>query len=206
MNRFNLAGFSVASTLALALAGVSFAQPPVGRGPEKFIEEHAETLGLDEETVTAIRGIVEESRDAGDQLHDELRKRHREMKELLAQNTPDEAAVMRLVETIGALETRMHKHRLSTMLKIRAHLTPEQREQLVATRGESRGRMRHAVLEACEANLQAVCPDADDRWDRRKCMHEHREELSTECRDAIETQREHHRGGEHGERRGDPSF
>ena len=79
MHRFNLAGFSVALLVALTHAGVSFARPPFGppdvhRGPGNFIEENVETLDLDEETLTAIRAIVEESRETGDQFHAELRE------------------------------------------------------------------------------------------------------------------------------------
>ena len=203
MHRFNLAGFFVALLVTLALAGVSFAEPPFGppgshRDPGTFIEENAETLGLDEETLTAIRNIVEESREAGDQLHAELRELHQGMRELLSQSTPDESAVMQRVETIGAVETKMHKHRLGTMLKIRARLTPEQREELVRAREESRGSMRHALSEACRADLQAVCPGAEDRWSRKQCLHEHSEKLSTECQDAIHAARRarhgHHKG------------
>lgn len=194
MHRFNLAGFSVALLVALTHAGVSFARPPFGppdvhRGPGNFFEENVETLDLDEETLTAIRAIVEESRETGDQFHAELRELHQGMRELLSQDTPDESAVMQKVETIGVVETAMQKHRLGTMLKVRALLTPEQREELVRVREESRGHWRHALLEACEADLEAVCPEAEDRWSRRQCLHEHHEELSTECQDAINAAR-----------------
>ena len=191
MHRFNLAGFFFALMGALTLAGASFARPPLGprhfhRSPGTLNEENVETLGLDEETLTAIRNIIEESRDTGDQLHAELRELHQGMKELLSQETPDESAVMQQVETIGALETEMHKHRLGTMLKIRALLTSEQREELIRIREESRGHWRRALLEACEADLEAVCPEAEDRWSRKQCLHEHHEELSTACQDAID--------------------
>ena len=43
---------------------------------------------------------------------------------------PDEAAVMQHADAIGQAETEMHKHRLATMLEIRALLTPEQRQEL----------------------------------------------------------------------------
>ncbi len=194
MHRFKLAGFFGALLAALTLSAVSFARPPFESAephhdPGAFIEENAEALNLDDETLSAIRNIVEESREAGDQLHAELRELHHGMRELLSQSSPDESAVMQRVETIGAVETKMHKHRLGTMLEIRALLTPEQREELVRIREQSRGRWRHALLEACEADLAAVCPDAEERSSRRQCLHEHREELSTGCQDAINAAR-----------------
>ncbi len=61
---------------------------------------------------------------------------------LLSQDDPDEAAVMQQAETIGKVETEMHKHRLSTLLAVRALLTPEQRAELTRIREEMRGEGR----------------------------------------------------------------
>ena len=201
MHRFKRVGFFGALAAALTLSGVGFAQPPFeSKGPHRdpgvFIEEHAETLGLDDETLSAIRSIVAESKDRGDQLHAKVRELHKEMKALLSKGTPDESAVMQQVDSIGAAEIEMQRHRLGTMLKIRALLTPEQREQMTGFREESRGRLKHALLEDCEADLEALCPEADDRWSRRQCLKENREKVSSECRDALKAAR-HARHGSH---------
>jgi Spy/CpxP family protein refolding chaperone len=168
------------------------------RDPGAFIEEHAEALGLEGETLDAIRGIVEESKERGDQLHSKLRELHKGMKALLSQDTPDESAVMQQIDSIGAAEVEMHKHRLGTMLKIRALLTPEQREEMTRLREDSRGHWKHALMESCEADLEALCPEADDRWSRKECLKEQRENVSTECRDALKAARharhESHKG------------
>jgi len=190
MHRLELVGFFGALAVALTLSGVGFAQPPFGPGgshrdPGTFIEENAEVLDLDDDTLSAIRSIVEESEDRGDQLHSEVRELHKEMKALLSQGTPDEAAVMRQVDAIGAAEVEMQRHRLGTMLKIRALLTPEQREEMTWLREDSRGRWRQALLEECEADLEALCPEADDRWSRKQCLRDHREKISEACRDAV---------------------
>ena len=114
---------------------------------------------------------------------------HEGMKALLSQSSPDEAAVMQRVEEIGAVEVEMHKHRLDTMLAIRALLTPEQREEMTRLREESRGRWKRALLEDCEADLEALCPDADERWSRKECLKAHRDEVSEQCRDAMRAAR-----------------
>jgi Spy/CpxP family protein refolding chaperone len=203
MHRFKLLGFIGAVLAALALAGESSARPPFGspdpdRDPGTFIEENAEALDLDDETLAAIRSIVAESKGEGDQFHTELRELHDQMKTLLSQDSPDESVVMKQIETIGAVETEMQKHRLGTMLEIRALLSPEQREEMTRLRDESRGRWRRALRDACEADLEAWCPDADDRWSRKQCLRDQREKVSDECRDAIEAARHAHRGPHEG--------
>jgi Spy/CpxP family protein refolding chaperone len=185
------------------LSGASFARSPFKSGdshhdPGAFIEENAEALGLDDETLGAIRKIVENSKGRGEQLHSELRELHKGMKALLAQDTPDESAVMKQVDAIGAAEVEMHKYRLDTMLKIRSLLTPEQREEMTRLREDSRGHWKQALLENCEADLEALCPEADDRWSRRQCLREQREKVSEECGDALKAARHAHHGADKG--------
>jgi len=204
MHRFERVGFfgalAVALSLsALSLPGVSSARPPFEFGdshgdPGAFIEENAEALGLDEATLGAIRTIVEESKDTGEQLHAKLRELHKGMKMLLSQDSPDEASVMKQVDAIGEAETAMQRHRLATMLKIRALLTPEQREAMVQMREESRSHWKRALLEDCEADLAALCPEADDRSSRKQCLKENREKVSAACSDAMKAARRAHHG------------
>jgi len=155
MRRFLLAGFTATILIGLTLAGTSAARshfggprgpggPPGDHGPDRLIDEHADELGLDEDTREAIHGVVDGSRADARKLRRELRGLHDAMRTLLSQDDPDEAVVMKQAETIGKVETEMHKHRLSTLLAIRALLTPEQRAELTRireeTRGEGRGR------------------------------------------------------------------
>jgi len=198
MHRFELVGFLGALATALTLSGVSFARPPFEDGkpprdPGAFMEEHAKELNLDSETLAAIREIVDESRGKGDQLHAKLREMHEQMRKLLEQNEPDEAEVMRQVDAIGDAETEMHRHRLATMLQIRALLTSEQREAMTRLRDESRGRWMRTLSEDCEADLETLCPGIEDRWARKDCLREKRDQVSAECREAIEGARRAHR-------------
>ena len=175
----------------------AFGGPPPGGGPDRFIQEHASQLGLDEETVEAIEAIVDESREQTREQREELRELHREMRDLLSQDTPDEAAVMEQADAIGQAEVALHKHRLGALLKIRGLLTEEQRAELAEIRGEMRKRWRGPQIEACEADVDQFCPDSETPWSRKGCIRDHWEELSPECRDGIEDARSRFRGGRH---------
>lgn len=212
---------SIAALLAgMAIASTGFAQPdfggpapgggpggrggpPRGAGPDRFIEEHAAQLGLDDETLQAIDGVVEESRERGRELSEDLREMHREMRDLLSQDAPEKSAVMQQAEAIGQAETELHKHRLAALLEIRAMLTEEQRAELTRIREETRTRWGRPQIEACEVDVDHFCPDAEAPWSRKGCVRDHWEDLSPECRDGIEaarakTRRGHHRGKHHG--------
>jgi Spy/CpxP family protein refolding chaperone len=182
---------SLSLLLLAAFATASSARPPWGRGgqdrgPAGLLEEHADQLGLDEETREAIRDVVRESRESNEKLRDELRGLHREMKETLSQADPDESAVMLLADRIGLLETSLHKHRLAAMLEIRSALTPEQREQLAELREQDRSRHFEPVADACRGDALRLCSDAEGRFERMRCMREHRDEVSDACREAFQ--------------------
>jgi Spy/CpxP family protein refolding chaperone len=206
MRWLNVSGFALALApilvVGLALASASQARPPFGghhrdhggphhgsHGPPGFLEEHADRIGLDDETRQAIEAIVDESRAQGQELREQLEGLHEEMRDLLDQETPDEATVMQQADAIGKLETELHKHRLRAMIKIRALHTPEQLEELAEIREETRERWLGPLIEACEPDAEQYCPDDVDHWARRRCMREHWEELSADCRDAIEDAR-----------------
>jgi Spy/CpxP family protein refolding chaperone len=181
----------------IAAPGPALAKGPFGHGGpgrhlEQFLEQEAEELGLDEETKTAIRQLLEEGRERAREFDDALHEAHSTMHHLLSQDTADEEAVMRQAEIIGQLETERSKHRLKTLMEIHARLTPEQRALLRERREHKRGRRHEAVLEACAADIEALCPDAEPGPERFRCMLNHREDVSAGCR---ETMREQRRGG-----------
>jgi len=196
----DLVGSLIVLLAGVAVAGVALAQPPLGGprpggGPDRFTAENAAQLGLDDQTRQAIDQIVDESRKRARELRGELRGLHQEMQELLAQETPDEAAVMQQAEVIGQAETELHKHRLGTLIKIRALLTDEQKAKLVQIREERRANWRHAPIAACEADVEQLCPDAEDPWARRHCLRHHWDELSSDCQAGVESARGQARRG-----------
>ena len=108
------------------------------------------------------------------------------MKDTLSQDAPDESAVMLLADRIGLLETSLHKHRLAAILEIRSVLTPEQRRQLAELREEERGRYLEPVADACRDDALRLCSAAEGRFERMRCMREHRDDLSGACREALQ--------------------
>jgi Spy/CpxP family protein refolding chaperone len=172
-----------------------FAGRRPGGGPDRFTAEHAAQLGLDDQTREAIDEIIDASRERARGLRTELRGLHQEMQDLLAQPSPDEAAVMQQAEVIGQVEVDLHKHRLGTLIRIRALLTEEQRAELVQIREEKREKWRHPPIEACDPDVEQLCPDSKDPWSRRRCLRRHWDELSSGCRDGVESAREQGRRG-----------
>jgi Spy/CpxP family protein refolding chaperone len=182
-----LAGFSpVAISLAQPPGPPRGHGPPPGPPPERFIEEHAERLGLGDETLETIHEIVDESRERRKALRVELRDAHEKMRELLSQEEPDESAVMAQAEAVGELELEERKNRLRATLRIRALLTPEQRRELVQIRGEGRGRRMSRRMGACRDDVSRICPDAQPGRASLQCLSEHWDELSKECQSAFE--------------------
>lgn len=131
----------VAAFLAMALPGYAGERGRHSGGdPGGWIARHAEELDLDDATLAEVEAIVEQSREEGRAIREEHRAARDAMHEMLEQGEPDVAAVMRQTEVIGEIDVRKHKHRLATMLAIRAKLTPEQREKLSELREEMRER------------------------------------------------------------------
>lgn len=100
---------------------------------------------------------------------------------LLEESPPDEAAVMAQVDRISAEQAALWKARLRAMMKVRALLTPRQREQLVQIR---RGETLRSTR-ACREDARALCSDARDMRSSLRCLIEHRDELSDGCRERL---------------------
>jgi len=137
--------------------------------------------------MAAIRTIVDASRARGQTLRAELHTAYAQMRTLLSQDLPDEAAVMQQADTIGALELTERKNRLQAMLRIRALLTPAQRQELIRRQGELHSRRRPDFMQACQADSTNLCQDTTHWRTRMQCLHDHIEELSETCRAAIQT-------------------
>jgi Spy/CpxP family protein refolding chaperone len=144
------------ASLALALPGAGPARAGEGkheRPPlDALLERHAERLGLDAATLDKIRAIGAASRPEHELLANEVHKLRLEMRELLGEDAPERDTVMALADRIGAAETLLDKHRLGTLLEIRALLTPAQRQELVQIFDERR-RARHAAKRKAEESL-----------------------------------------------------
>jgi Spy/CpxP family protein refolding chaperone len=135
----SLALFALAAAAPSAQAGGRHhKRPPL----DELLERHAERLQLDEGALARIREVEDASRPEHERLAGELHALRHEMREKLGEDAPDRETVMALADRIGAAETALDKHRLSTLLEIRALLTPDQRKELVEIFDERR-RARH---------------------------------------------------------------
>jgi Spy/CpxP family protein refolding chaperone len=211
MYRFELAALAiVAASIALCPAGAGLAESPDAdggverpwvsrghrgpgehgkreRGPERFLEQHADELGLSTETRAAIAEIIEASGERADALRDAGKEDRAKMRSLLQQPLPDAADVMKLVEASNAHKLERSKLRMQAMLDIRKLLTDAQRSQLVGIR-EARhtGRMRFGAMRGCHRELPEVCPDAEPGRETLACLSEKWDELSEACRGSFE--------------------
>lgn len=184
---------SIGGMLVLGLLVVGFSSVEAGRRDTRhdpwsdgLIEEHAEQLGLDEETLAAIRTIVDASRKRGEELREELHQARLHMRQLLSQEKPDETAVMQQADIIGALELAERKNRLRALLQIRAFLTPEQRQALLQLHEEFWPRPLTDVPPACQADVTSFCTDVPLGQARTQCLHDRMAELSPECKARLQ--------------------
>jgi Spy/CpxP family protein refolding chaperone len=195
----------LALIVLFALAADATARPPSGGSfagrhgadrHERFLEKHAERLGVDDETRQAIEARFESSRAQAEPIRDALHASHGALREMLHAEEPDRSAIMSQAEAIGQLETELRKLRLATLLEVRAMLTEEQRSEMIAMREERMQSGLQPMMEACAEDVDALCPDVEDPRSLMHCMRENRESLSEGCRESL---RKGHPGrGHHG--------
>jgi Spy/CpxP family protein refolding chaperone len=125
---------------AIGLASAAQARPPENRPVGGLIARHAARLGLEGDALRAVQAVVEASGGHHAELLQKLDAARSAMRELLSVPVPDPDAVMAQAEAIGAVETELHKNRLTAILEIRALLSPEQRGELLKIREEERAR------------------------------------------------------------------
>ncbi|MCH6563619.1 MAG: Spy/CpxP family protein refolding chaperone [Myxococcales bacterium] len=196
-----VAAGALVAALGFASVGAAGSGPCEHRGkhhrpPGKFIEKNAERLGLDPEKTGEIRAMLEESYAESEGIHAQLREARRSLHELLAEDLPDRDQVMKQVEKIGELEIKAEKHKLDTMLEVRAMLSEEQRAELVEIRREKRERRFAPMHEACAGDFERLCPDIEPGRELFRCLRQSSEELSDTCREAI--QAKHSKYDKHG--------
>jgi len=200
MRRFEFAVVGIIALGAMGLGGVGLAEPlhrdggfrghrggMHDRGPQRFLEEHADELGLDSETRAAIEKIIEDSRERAEANREAGKTDHEDMRSLLQESMPDEKAVMDLVESTSERRLEQRKNRMGAMLEIRKLLTDEQRSELVRLREARRAaRGGFGPMRACRHELSEICPEAARGRETLQCMSEKWEELSEDCRESFD--------------------
>jgi len=95
-------------------------------------------LGLTDEQVGRLHRIGVDEQKASVQMRADLELRHIELRELLRADNPDHDAIMAKLDEVNALQGKMAKQRVETMLSARSVLTPDQIKK-VKTFMENRG-------------------------------------------------------------------
>jgi len=142
-----------AAVLAGVIAGGLLLPLPAFAGPDdggahggkkkgdrfvRMLEENAQRLGLDEPALREIQGVAAQERDTEQALREREKNEQRVLHDLLNVRAPDEAAVMRQADVLGAIDTEQKKLRLRTMIRVRQLLSPEQLAELSEMREEHR--------------------------------------------------------------------
>jgi periplasmic protein CpxP/Spy len=138
-----------AALVALALSGVAGAQDQESRGQRQGggpggtppLERMMERLGLSDDQKAAVHAVIEKDQDTMRPLGDAARQAHEAFQKALDGGSTDAAAIGELAITMNAAQKKFEAARKVEMEKIKAILTPEQREQFeqVMQRGQGRG-------------------------------------------------------------------
>ena len=98
--------------------------------PDTRLEQQLRELGLDASQLEKTQAVIADAKRTREEIDGRLQKAFDEMRTLLEQDSPDEAAVMSQADRIGAIRTEGRKAMLRALLAVRADLTPEQRQKL----------------------------------------------------------------------------
>jgi len=109
-----------------------------------------EYLGLSDEQVGRLHKIGVEAQKASVETRADMELRHIELRELLRADNPDHDAIMQKLDQVNALQGKMEKQRVETMLSARSVLTPEQQKKIktfMQNRGAGGGPERGHMME-----------------------------------------------------------
>ena len=121
--------FSVFMLALLTMGGVAHAQP---RGPAMAMMEAVKSMSLSQADRDQIRKWMVETRKAVIPLRAELDLAKTELYELMTADKIQEETLMKAIDKVAFSEAAVRKRQLSTFLKVRGLLTPEQRKALQA--------------------------------------------------------------------------
>jgi len=123
----------VYSTLfALCLVSGPASAKPDNPPPWSRWEQKVHRMDLQPEQKEKVAKILEESRKEREEIQARVRQATTELNDLLRQPDVKEQAVLKQADKLGELRTERQKAMLRALLKVRAELTPQQREQLLS--------------------------------------------------------------------------
>jgi len=165
-----VAGCWIAGTALMAQEGQGSKVPPgprEHRGPAMMMEggdmgealllralapdsPAARQLNLTPEQVKSLKAIFKDGEKEQAELREKMKQAAVRQAELMMQDAPEEAAVMKGVETIGEIRIALAKLFTRKILAAQKVLTPEQRTKLRELMKEHREKMRGRVQESRE--------------------------------------------------------
>jgi Spy/CpxP family protein refolding chaperone len=107
-------------------------------------------LGLTDEQVGRLHKIGVDAQKASVQTRADMELRRIELRELMRADNPDQSAIMQKLDEVNALQGKMEKQRVETMLSARSVLTPDQLKKIktfMENRGEGGGAGRGQMME-----------------------------------------------------------
>ena len=145
--RITLTLLFVACVLATFPASAQAQQPPPD-GPQATPNgDPIRELNLTPEQREKIRGIREEMREERATINLRLRETNRALEEALDSDNPNDATVEKLIRELAEAQAASLHMRISTEIKVRRVLTPEQLATLRALRQNARDARRGRQLE-----------------------------------------------------------
>ncbi len=152
----------IGGALALVLATLSpaWAVPPGPLGPgmgpgggmgphgglhgreiidPEMIEHVAGELGVDAKVIGQIKTLTYDANKEAIDIRADMQRAHLELRQLMDEPQPDLKKVMKQVEVVGGIETKLRKNRVQLMLSVHALLTPDQRSKLKGILASRRG-------------------------------------------------------------------
>ena len=103
-----------------------------------------------DEQVARLHKIGVDAEKASVQTRADMELRHIELRELMRADNPDHDAIMQKLDEVNALQGKMEKQRVETMLSARGVLTPEQQKKIktfMENRGAGGGPERGRMME-----------------------------------------------------------
>ncbi len=120
------------------LVSPAYADPQGGPGgpgggpgePGAHFAKMIDKLGLDATQQQKVQAILDAAKPKRQEIRGRMRQAFQDMHTLLDQDAPNRDAVLAQADRIGAITTEAHKAMLTTLLAVRAELTPDQRAKL----------------------------------------------------------------------------
>ena len=100
----------------------------------RLVERSAKPLELDEKTIAAVKALAAEASARDGKLNEQMRDERLKLRDLLNEELPEEAALVKQAAAVSSLAADMQKHQMETSLRVRKLLTPEQRKKLMELR------------------------------------------------------------------------